>query len=103
MSEDKVKDIKKEVSDKIPANMEEIEEFFEYDTLPYYVIAGLYGFSLLYFMDTSLVEGFSSYDSCIKQGYESKFCLNSPFDACVNCDLDLKDKFTPKRFFTYNS
>ena len=54
MSEDKVQNIKKEVSDKIPANMEEIEEIFEYDTLPYYVIAGLYGFSLLAFVKNVL-------------------------------------------------
>jgi|TARA_Y200000002_G_C22601917_1_gene629929 hypothetical protein len=103
MSEDKAKDLKKEISDKIPVNMKQMEDILKYETLPYYVIAGLYAFSLLYFIDTSLIEGFSSYDSCIKQGYDRTFCLNSPFDACVNCDLDLKDKFIPKRFFTYNS
>ena len=82
---------------------EEIEEYFEYSMTPYYIIGFLYFISLLYFSDSKLVEGFNSYSSCIKQGYDNDFCLNSPFDPCINCDLELKDKFIPKRFFTYNS
>ena len=50
-----------------------------------------------------LVEGLNSITSCINQGYDNTFCLNTPFEGCVDCDLELKDKFVPKKFFTYNS
>ena len=68
-----------------------------------YIIAFIYFLTLIYFIDTSLVEGFNSHTSCIKQGYDKDFCLNSPFDPCVNCHLELKDKFIQKRFYTYSA
>ena len=79
------------------------DEYFESDYIPYVIILILYILSLLYFYNSSIVEEFNSFTSCVKQGYDNNFCLNVPFEGCVNCDLELKDKFTPKRFFTYNS
>ena len=49
------------------------------------------------------VEPYSSYKSCIKQGYNNDFCLRGPPDSCVNCDKELKDKFMPKQYFTFSS
>ena len=67
-------------------------------------IGFMYILYLIYFITRQHREPFtSSYSSCISQGYNNDFCLRVPFDSCVNCDKELKDKFIPKQFYTFSS
>ncbi len=78
-------------------------DVFKYDIRPYLFVALFYFLYLLYMIDTKVVEGFESYTSCINQGYDQEFCLNTQPESCINCHKELKDKFIPRKFFTFSS
>ena len=68
------------------------------------LIGFMYILYIIYFITRQHRESFtSSYSSCLKQGYNNDFCLRVPFDSCMNCDKELKDKFIPKQFYTFSS
>ncbi len=74
------------------------------NSFTFYIIFVMFYFMYIIFLiQKRKKEPFSSYKSCVNQGYNNDFCLRTPPDSCVNCNKELKDRFIPKQFFTYSS
>ena len=93
-------------AEKIAENIAEIADSERAQTSGkiFLVIGFMYILYIIYFLTREYREPFtSSYSSCTSQGYNNDFCLRVPFDSCLNCDKELKDKFIPKQFYTFSS
>lgn len=93
-------------AEKIAENIAEIADSERAQTSGkiFLVIGFMYILYIIYFITREYREPFtSSYSSCTSQGYNNDFCLRVPFDSCLNCDKELKDKFIPKQFYTFSS